>query len=75
VLFEGEPDVDTILAHAPVGDPETVAARLAADAAALTPCQLSIHTSYTTLPQATVLRSLELFGTRVLPQLRKPGFA
>jgi alkanesulfonate monooxygenase SsuD/methylene tetrahydromethanopterin reductase-like flavin-dependent oxidoreductase (luciferase family) len=75
IPFDGEPDVDTILAHAPVGDPETVAERLAADVAALSPHQLSIHMTYTGLPQSTVLRSLELFGTRVLPHLRKTRFA
>jgi hypothetical protein len=31
--------------------------------------------SYTGLPQPTVLRSLELFGERVLPVLREPAFA
>jgi hypothetical protein len=31
--------------------------------------------TYTGLPQSTVLRSLELFGERVLPRLREPAFA
>jgi alkanesulfonate monooxygenase SsuD/methylene tetrahydromethanopterin reductase-like flavin-dependent oxidoreductase (luciferase family) len=75
IPFEGEPDVDYILAHAPVGDPETVAERLAKDVEALRPYQLSIHMTYTGLPQATVLRSMELFGERVLPVLRAPVFA
>jgi alkanesulfonate monooxygenase SsuD/methylene tetrahydromethanopterin reductase-like flavin-dependent oxidoreductase (luciferase family) len=67
--------VDYILAHAPVGDPATVAERLARDVEALTPHQLSIHMTYTGLPQKTVLRSLELFGEQVLPHLRAPVFA
>jgi alkanesulfonate monooxygenase SsuD/methylene tetrahydromethanopterin reductase-like flavin-dependent oxidoreductase (luciferase family) len=75
IPFEGEPDVDYILANAPVGDPETVAERLARDIAALRPHQLSIHMTYTALPQPTVLRSLELFGERILPLLRAPAFA
>jgi alkanesulfonate monooxygenase SsuD/methylene tetrahydromethanopterin reductase-like flavin-dependent oxidoreductase (luciferase family) len=75
IPFEGEPDVDYILAHAPVGDPATVAERLARDVEALTPHQLSIHMTYTGLPQKTVLRSLELFGEQVLPHLRAPVFA
>jgi alkanesulfonate monooxygenase SsuD/methylene tetrahydromethanopterin reductase-like flavin-dependent oxidoreductase (luciferase family) len=75
IPFEGEPDVDTILAHAPVGDPETVAERLARDVEALTPAQLSIHMTYTGLPQKTVLRSLELFGERVMPELRASVYA
>jgi alkanesulfonate monooxygenase SsuD/methylene tetrahydromethanopterin reductase-like flavin-dependent oxidoreductase (luciferase family) len=75
IPFEGEPDVDYILANAPVGDPEIVAERLAKDVAALSPYQLSIHMTYTGLPQSTVLRSLELFGERVLPRLREPAFA
>jgi len=75
IPFDAEPDIDTILAHAPVGDPETVAERLAQDAAALRPYQLSLHMSYTWLPQPTMLRSLELFGERVLPALREPAFA
>ncbi len=75
IPFDGEPDVETILAHAPVGDPETVADRLGKDVAALSPHQLSIHMTYTGLPQSTVLRSLELFGERVLPRLREPAFA
>ncbi len=75
IPFDGEPDVEYILAHAPVGDPETVAERLSRDVEALTPHQLSIHMTYTGLPQKTVLRSLELFGERVLPVLRAPAFA
>ena len=47
----------------------------AEDVAALSPHQLSIHMTYTGLPQPTMLRSLELFGTRVLPRLREPAFA
>jgi len=75
IPFDGEPDADYILAHAPVGDPETVAERLGHDVAALAPHQLSVHMSTTGLPQSTVLRSLELFGERVLPHLREPAFA
>ncbi len=75
IPFEAEPDIDYILANAPIGDPETVAERLAQDAAALRPHQLSLHMSYTWLPQSTVLRSLKLFGERVLPKLREPAFA
>ncbi len=75
IPFEGEPDADYILANAPLGDPDTVAERLGKDVAALSPHQLSIHMTYTGLPQSTALRSLELFGTRVLPRLREPAFA
>jgi alkanesulfonate monooxygenase SsuD/methylene tetrahydromethanopterin reductase-like flavin-dependent oxidoreductase (luciferase family) len=71
IPYDGEPDADWILANAPVGDAATVAARLMRDVAVLRPHQLSIHMSYTGLPQATVLRSLELFGAGVLPALRE----
>jgi len=70
VPFEGEPDVDWLLAHAPIGDEALVAERLSRDLAALKPEILSIYMAYVQMPGSELLASLERFGSGVLPLLR-----
>jgi hypothetical protein len=53
-----------------VGDPDTVADRLGRDVAALQPYHLSLYMGFSGLPGEDVVRSVTLFGERVLPRLR-----
>jgi alkanesulfonate monooxygenase SsuD/methylene tetrahydromethanopterin reductase-like flavin-dependent oxidoreductase (luciferase family) len=73
VPFVGEPDVDWLLANAPIGDEAVVAARLSSDIAALHPEILSIYMAYAQVPGSELLKSLERFATGVLPLLKAPN--
>ena len=54
-----------------VGSPETVAAKIAATAAALDLSRFDLKYSHGTLPHAAMLRSIELYGTEVIPRVRQ----
>jgi alkanesulfonate monooxygenase SsuD/methylene tetrahydromethanopterin reductase-like flavin-dependent oxidoreductase (luciferase family) len=69
--FEGEPTLDWLLDHAPFGPPEHVAAILARDAALLRPVHMTVYTGFAGLDPRRVLRSIELFGTEVIPAVRQ----
>jgi alkanesulfonate monooxygenase SsuD/methylene tetrahydromethanopterin reductase-like flavin-dependent oxidoreductase (luciferase family) len=66
-----EPTLEEILEHAPMGSPEKVAAALADDIRTLKPTHLSCMFQYGSLPHAQVMKSMELFGSDVLPILEK----
>lgn len=68
---EGEPPLDEIVARLPIGDPETVAERIAADIEALDPTHISCFMAIPGLGQAKILRSMERFGSEVMPLLEK----
>ena len=70
VPFEGEPGVDWLLAHAPIGGAELVAERLQADVAVLRPEVLSIYMAYARVPGTALLASLDRFCEKVLPRLK-----
>ncbi len=70
VPFAGEPDVDWLLANAPIGDENLVAERLSHDIAVLNPEVLSVYMAYAQVPGLELLESIERFGTGVLPLLR-----
>ena len=53
-----------------VGSPETVAAKIAATATALDLSRFDLKYSHGTLPQDAMLRSVELYGTEVIPRVR-----
>lgn len=53
-----------------VGSPETVAAKIARNAAALQLDRFDLKYSNGTLPHSSMLRSIELYGTKVVPQVR-----
>jgi probable LLM family oxidoreductase len=55
-----------------VGSPETVTAKIAATVRTLGLSRFDLKYSNGTLPHETLLRSIELFGTRVAPRLREP---
>jgi len=70
VPFAGEPDVDWLLANAPIGDENLVAERLCHDIAVLNPEVLSVYMAYAQVPGGELLESIERFGMGVLPLLR-----
>jgi len=75
VPFEGEPSIDWLLEHAPIGSAEKVARILANDIAVLRPSHFSIYSGFTGLEQGKVLAAIERFGRDVLPRLRQEGAA
>jgi alkanesulfonate monooxygenase SsuD/methylene tetrahydromethanopterin reductase-like flavin-dependent oxidoreductase (luciferase family) len=53
-----------------VGSPETVAAKIAATAEALGLARFNMKYSAGTLPNEAMMRSIELYGTQVIPRVR-----
>jgi len=72
VPFQGEPSIDWLLEHAPIGDAAKVARILAHDIGLLRPSHMSIYMGFSGLPQPAVLAAVERFGRDVLPVLRRP---
>ena len=73
VPFEGEPSVDWILEHAPIGPAEKVTRVLADDMRALRPSHMSLYCGFSGLGQGAVLGAIERLGRQVLPALRGVG--
>ena len=69
--IKDEPTVEWLLEHALLGDPESVAERLAAECRALGTTHLSVYMGFVPLPPARLQTSLSLFGRHVLPALRR----
>jgi alkanesulfonate monooxygenase SsuD/methylene tetrahydromethanopterin reductase-like flavin-dependent oxidoreductase (luciferase family) len=65
-----EPELEEIVARLPIGDPDTVAERLANDIQGLDPAHISLFMGIPGLEQSEILRSIELFGAEVLPRLK-----
>ena len=70
VPFEGEPDVDWLLANAPIGPASQVIDRLCEDFELLGPVHWSLYMGFSGLAPARVLAAVERFGAEVLPTLR-----
>ena len=66
--FEREAGPDGALC---VGSPETVAAKIARTARTLSLSRFNLKYRNGTLPHATMLKSIELFGTKVVPRVRE----
>jgi alkanesulfonate monooxygenase SsuD/methylene tetrahydromethanopterin reductase-like flavin-dependent oxidoreductase (luciferase family) len=64
-----EPDLEEIAARLPIGDPATVADRLARDIATLSPSHISLFMAIPGLSQAQILTSMERFAEEVVPRL------
>jgi alkanesulfonate monooxygenase SsuD/methylene tetrahydromethanopterin reductase-like flavin-dependent oxidoreductase (luciferase family) len=71
VPVANEPSLEEILAHTPIGSPDRVIELLSQDIRMLAPTHLSMMIQFGGLPQEKAMRSLELLGAKVLPQLRK----
>jgi len=54
-----------------VGSPDTVAAKITATARALRLSRFDLKYSAGRLPHELLLRSIELYGTEVIPRVRK----
>ncbi len=54
-----------------VGSPETVARKIAATVSALGLARFNMKYSHGTLPHEQMLRSIELYGTQVIPRVRE----
>ena len=70
VPFEGEPSVDWLLEHAPIGPAEKVLRILRHDVALLRPSHISLYTGFSGLGRGAVLAGLERLGG-LLPALRQ----
>lgn len=66
-----EPSLEEIAARLPIGDPETVAERLARDIETLSPSHISLFMAIPGLSQAQILKSMERFATEVIPLLER----
>lgn len=71
VPFEGEPSLDWLLEHAPIGGAEKVARILAHDMRVLRSSHMSIYMGFSGLAQGAVMAAIERFGRDVLPALRR----
>ena len=70
IPFEGEPSVEWLLEHAPIGSAQQVIDRLAEDYEELAPSHWSLYMGFSGLPPRRVLAALQRFGEQVLPVLR-----
>ena len=69
--FEGEMSPEQLMAWNPIGDAETVAEKLAAEITAVTPAHMGLYMTMGSTPHKAAMRSIERFGTDVLPLLEK----
>ena len=66
-----EPSLEEIATRLPIGDPHTVAERLARDIDALGPSHVSLFMAIPGLSQAQILASMERFAGEVIPLLEQ----
>lgn len=66
-----EPPLEEIVERLPIGDPDTVAEKIACDIEALNPSHMSCFMAIPGLPQKKILRSMERFAMDVLPRLER----
>jgi len=64
-----EPPLEDIASRLVVGDADTCAEKLAAEITALQPVHISCFMGLPAMPQARTLRSMERFGSEVMPKL------
>ena len=64
-----EPPLEEIASRLVVGDADTCAEKLVAEISALQPVHISCFMGLPGMPQARTLRSMERFGTEVMPKL------
>ncbi len=66
-----EPPLDEIVGRMLIGDPETVAEKLAREIEALQPRHISCFMGIPGMSQPEILKSIERFGAEVLPRLER----
>ena len=69
--FPGEPELEQIIADSNVGDPETVAEKMAAEIRIARPHHYSCFFAVGPMEQAVATRSMERFVTEVIPLLER----
>ena len=69
--WPGGPSLEEMGAHMMVGDAPTVAARMAAEIRAASPCHYLLQCHVGDMPLGTALRSIEAWQTRVKPLLER----
>lgn len=69
--YEGEPELDTIIANLPIGDAERCAERIAEEIQATGACHYSMFVQMGGLDHKRARRSLERIGAEVLPLVDK----
>lgn len=67
----GEMSPEQLLAWNPIGDAETVAEKLAAEIAAVRPAHMGLYMTIGAVPHRAALRSIDRFGSHVLPLLER----
>ena len=67
----GDPTMDELRANLPVGSVEQVIERLVHEIRILRPSQIALQTQLGDVDQATMLRQIELWGTRITPAVRR----
>lgn len=67
----GEPTIEELMAHSPIGDAETVAQRLVEDIRRARPMHSVLYMNAGAFEQKKALRSIERFGAEVLPMIEK----
>jgi alkanesulfonate monooxygenase SsuD/methylene tetrahydromethanopterin reductase-like flavin-dependent oxidoreductase (luciferase family) len=71
VAFDGEPDIDTILARAIIGSAEQVTQQIVAEAREFGITHLSVFMQIASMPFANTLKSLHTFCDQVMPAVKK----
>lgn len=66
-----DPTLDDLRASLPVGSVQEVIDRMVAEIRILRPTQVAIQTQLGDFDQATMLRQLELWGSRIIPAIRR----
>jgi alkanesulfonate monooxygenase SsuD/methylene tetrahydromethanopterin reductase-like flavin-dependent oxidoreductase (luciferase family) len=69
--FPEEPSIEQIMQNLPIGDPERCAEMLAAEIRAVNPIHINFYFQLGDFPHRSVLRSMEMFMTRVVPLLTR----
>ncbi len=67
IPFENEPSIDQIIENLPIGSPERVAEQIVAELRASRPAHYALFVQYGGMPGERAHRSLERFGSEVLP--------
>jgi alkanesulfonate monooxygenase SsuD/methylene tetrahydromethanopterin reductase-like flavin-dependent oxidoreductase (luciferase family) len=71
IPYEGEPTIEWLLEHSPIGGVEKVTRILLNDMKVLRPSHMSIYCAFAGLPNASMLAAIERLGRHVLPALRR----
>ncbi len=71
VAKDSDPSLDELRAALPVGSVEQVVERLVKEIRILRPTHVALQTQLGDFDQATMLRQIELWGTRIIPAVRR----